>query len=80
MSKAQKILSAMEQNPLDWRIEHVKTVAAAFGLTVHCPGGSHHVMRHPNGNKVSIPAHRPIKAVYIKNLVRLIKTGKGDES
>jgi len=79
MSKAHKILSAMEINPLDWRIEQVKTVAAAFGLTVHCPGGSHHIVRHQNGNKVSIPAHRPIKAVYIKNLVRLINTGKGDE-
>ncbi len=79
MGKAHKILSAMEINPLDWRIEQVKTVAAAFGLTVHCPGGSHHIVRHQNGNKVSIPAHRPIKAVYIKNLVRLINTGKGDE-
>jgi len=79
MSKALKTLSAMEQNPLDWRIDQVKTVAFAFGLTLHCPGGSHHVVRHPNGNKISIPAHRPIKAVYIRNLVRLIKTGKGDE-
>lgn len=79
MSKAQKILAAMENNPLDWRIEQVKTVAIAFGLVVHCPGGSHHVVRHPGGGKVCIPAHRPIKAVYIKNLVRLINTGKGDE-
>lgn len=70
----------MELNPLDWRIEQVKTVVATFGLTMHCPGGSHHIVRHHNGNKVSIPAHRPIKPVYIKNLVRLIKTGKGDES
>jgi len=28
--------------------------------------------------KISIPAHRPIKAIYIKKLIKLIKTGKGD--
>lgn len=68
MGKAHKILTAMENNPLDWHIEQVKTVAAAFGLTVHCTGGSHHVVRHPDGGKVSVPAHRPFKAVYIKTL------------
>jgi len=79
MSKVEKLLKDMENNPHDWRIEQVKTVAIAHGLTVHCPGGSHHVIRHPHGGKICVPAHRPIKAVYIKNFVRLINTGKGDE-
>ena len=28
--------------------------------------------------KVNVPAHRPIKAVYIKQFVRLVKFGQGD--
>lgn len=78
MGKAQKLIESMSNNPLDWQIDQVHTVAKAFGLTVHCPGGSHHVVRHANGQKVCIPAHRPIKAVYIKKLVRLIKTEQGE--
>lgn len=78
MSKAQKLLDSMENNPLDWRIEQVETVAKAFGLTVHCPGGSHHIVRQANGSKVSVPAHRPIKPIYIRQFVRLVKFGKGD--
>ena len=78
MNKAQKLLDAMANNPLDWKIDQVQTVAKAFGLTVHCPGGSHHIVRHANGGKVSVPAHRPIHAIYIKQFVRLVKFGKGD--
>jgi predicted RNA binding protein YcfA (HicA-like mRNA interferase family) len=79
MSKAQKLLAAMENNPLDWQIDQVLTVANAFGLTVHSPGGSHHIVRNAHGKKVSIPAHRPIKPTYIRQFVRLVKLGKGDD-
>ena len=78
MGKAQKLIEAMANNPQDWQIAQVHTVAKASGLTVHCPSGSHHVVRNAAGEKISIPAHRPIKAIYIKQLMRLIQTGKGD--
>ncbi len=78
MSKAQKLIEAMANNPLDWQIDQVHTVAKASGLTVHCPGGNHHVVRNAAGAKISIPAHRPIKAIYIKKLIRLTQTGQGE--
>ena len=79
MSKAQKLLAAMENNPLDWQMAQIETVATAYGLTVHRPGGSHHIVRHANGKKISVPAHRPIKPIYIHQFVRLVKFGKGDD-
>jgi transketolase C-terminal domain/subunit len=78
VSNAQKLIDAMANNPLDWTLDQVKTVAKASGLTVHCPGGSHHVVRNAAGAKISVPAHRPIKAICIKKLIRLIQTGKGE--
>ncbi len=78
MGTAQKLLESMANNPRDWKIDQVITVATAHGLTVHCPGGSHHIVRSASGSKVSVPAHRPINPVYSKQLVRLIKTGIGD--
>ena len=79
MTKAQKLLDAMAANPRDWRIEQVETVVRAYGLTIHCPGGSHHIVRNAAGKKVSIPAHRPIKPIYIRQLVRLIQSVQGDD-
>jgi predicted RNA binding protein YcfA (HicA-like mRNA interferase family) len=79
MSKSAKLLAAMEANPRDWTIDQVETVARAYGLRVHRPGGSHCIIRHTNGKKVSVPAHRPIKPIYIRQFVRLVKHGTGDE-
>jgi hypothetical protein len=40
-TRALKTLEAMRASPLDWRIEHLETVARAFGVNVRKPGGSH---------------------------------------
>jgi predicted RNA binding protein YcfA (HicA-like mRNA interferase family) len=69
----------MECNLLEWQIAQIETVAKAFGLTIHRPGGSHHIVRHANGKKLSVPAHRPIKPIYIRQFVRLVTFGKGDD-
>jgi len=65
----------MKAHPLDWRIESLKSVADAFGLVYRQPGGSHVIFRHPNGGMLSVPARRPIKAVYVRNFVRLVEEG-----
>ncbi len=81
MGKADKLLAAMRRNPLDWRIEQLKTVAEAHGLEWRQPGSSHVTFRHPSGAILTVPAKRPIKPVYIKLFVRMIEgsTSDGDE-
>ena len=75
MTKAAKILDRMKANPRDWRIESLQSVADAFGLVSRKPGGSHVIFRHPNGAMLSVPAHRPIKPIYVKKFVRLVEDG-----
>jgi hypothetical protein len=60
------------------RIEDVKTLCGAFGLDFDAPpGGSHYGVRDPGtAQKVTIPFAKPIKPVYIKQLVRLIDAVK----
>jgi predicted RNA binding protein YcfA (HicA-like mRNA interferase family) len=65
----------MKANPRDWRIENLKSVAAGHNVAFRQPGGSHVIFRHPNGAMLSVPAHRPIKPVYVKKFVRLIEDG-----
>ena len=44
-----------------------------YGMEVRSTGGSHHVFSHPTvRDSLSVPAHRPIKAIYIKRFVALI--------
>lgn len=73
ISKADKLLERMRNNPQGWRIEDVKTLAVRFDMLVRAKGGSHHVFGFPLIDEaVSIPAHKPIKAVYIIRFLELI--------
>ncbi len=73
MPRADKTLDRMRGNPRDWRIGRLEAVAAAHGINVRKPGGSHVVFEHPAVSEaVSVPARRPIKPVYIRRFVALI--------
>lgn len=72
MTAAAKILRRMRNNPKGWRIEDLKTVADRQGIDYRQPGTSHVTFRHPSGSKLTVPAHRPIKPVYVKMFLDLI--------
>jgi hypothetical protein len=74
MNTAAKLLSSMRQNPNDWTLPKLLTVAKRHGLEVRSNGGNHHVFSHPSvKDPLSVPAHRPIKAIYIRRFVALIE-------
>ena len=74
MARAEKLLDRMRRNPRDWRIEQLQTVAAAYNVAWVHSGGSHCIFRTPKGDKLSVPAKRPVKPVYIRQFVSLIDT------
>ena len=59
----------MGSNPRDWRIEDLKVVAAKLGIDHDQHGTSHVVFRHAKAGRLSVPAHRPIKPVYVRLFV-----------
>ena len=68
-----KTVARMRNNPRDWRIASLETVAVANGVNVRKTGGSHVVFEHPDLiEALSVPAARPIKPIYIKRFVRFI--------
>ena len=74
MTNHEKTLTAMRNNPRDWRIADLEAVAARCGLRVRKPGGSHVIFQKDGCPlEVSVPAHRPIKAVYVTQLMALIE-------
>ncbi len=75
MARSDKLLAAMRANPrADWQTGDVESVARAFGITCKLPRrGSHYTLSHERvRGHLTIPAHRPIKAVYIMLLLEMI--------
>lgn len=80
MGKFEKTITKMRNNPQDWQIEEIKTLAKRFGIQYRQPGSSHVTFRASSGEKVTIPAHKPIKPIYIKKFIALIdELGVKDE-
>jgi hypothetical protein len=77
MSKADKLLSRMRQNPAgDWSILDVQKLCHGLGWKCLPPtgGGSHWKIEVPGSDTIlTIPAKRPIKPVYIRKLMEFVK-------
>jgi hypothetical protein len=73
-----KRLEQMRANPADgWRMSDVEAVCREHGISCGPPrgGGSHDKILHPAvRDQLTIPFQRPIKPVYIKQLVAFIDT------
>jgi len=79
---ASSLLERMRHNPAaDWTIRDVEAVCREHGLLFRAGRGtSHSHAKHPSAREIlTIPAHRPIKPVYIRKLVRYIEA-HGDVS
>jgi predicted RNA binding protein YcfA (HicA-like mRNA interferase family) len=63
----------MHDNPKDWRIASLETVAKKLDIQIRKTGGSHVVFLHENSELViTVPAKRPIKPIYIEQFLALI--------
>lgn len=72
MSTAEKILERMQVNPRDLRIDSLLTVAQAYGIEWRQRGTSHVVFVRQDGRTLPVPAHRPIKPIYIKKFIAFV--------
>lgn len=72
MGKADKILRKMQNNPRDWRIASLKTVARSYNIEWRQQGTSHVVFIQSDGRTLPVPAHRPIKPIYIKKFISFV--------
>jgi hypothetical protein len=72
VSKAEKILSRMQQNPRDWRIERLKVVARAYDIQWRQRGTSHLVFVRSDGRTLPVPTRRPIKPIYIRKFIEFV--------
>ncbi len=69
MNTATKLLDSMSRHPLDWRIEQLQTVARQYGIDWRQDGTSHCVFVRADGKTLPVPAHRPVKPIYVKKFL-----------
>ena len=77
MATADKTLDRMRNNPRDWRIDDLLSVAGRYNIEVRNNGGSHHVFSATGlTESLCVPAHRPVKPVYVKRFILMIDSIK----
>ena len=73
MNTAAKLLLAMRNNPLDWQLVPLQTIARQNGIDWRLVETSHCVFVRADGHTLPVPARRPIKAIYIKKFLELVE-------
>lgn len=78
MSRKEKLLKAMKNNPKDVSFEDLKKLLISYGYEPHNSGGSHWVFKKEGFNDEVVPRKKPVKAYYI---IRALKSiGEYDEN
>jgi len=76
MSRFEKLLLGMKQNPKNVSFEELDKVLKKCGFERRNPGSgsSHYTYAHPQLMDIlTVPKSRPVKAVYVKRALQLIE-------
>lgn len=75
MSKRQKRLERIRQNPHNVSLEDLRTILEDFGFIYRQTVGSHYTFSYTIAGQTKlfvVPFKRPIKTVYVKRAIKLI--------
>lgn len=73
MSKKEKLLKAMKNNPYNIPFQDICKLLEDHGYTCHNSSGSHFVFRKSHTKHITIPYKKPIKAIYVKQVLALLE-------
>lgn len=72
LSKKDKIIKDLKNNPNNVRFETLKILLESEGYECFNKGGSHYQFRKKEYDLITIPFKRPIKAIYVKMVLKAI--------
>lgn len=79
MSQKDKLLKAIRNNPKNVSFQEIKKLLEGHGFVCHDGKGSHFVFKREGFSPVSIPRKKPIKAVYVHQVINIIDEIEKDE-
>ncbi|MBR4151838.1 MAG: type II toxin-antitoxin system HicA family toxin [Selenomonadaceae bacterium] len=75
MSKLEKLLQRIKNNPKTVRFEELDKILLNAGYEKSQPrgGSSHYTYRKPNNDPITIPYHKPyINEIYVQAVIRAL--------
>lgn len=73
MSKIDKLIEKLRNNPRDTNISMIRKILDKYSLEYIWGKGDHLNVKHTNIDYIlTIPAHKPIKPIYIIKLLKMI--------
>jgi len=76
MIQVNKTLERMRNNPRDWTINDLKTLA---NMDWRQPGTSHVTFSYPGLAPLTVPSHKPVKPIYVMRFLDLLDSvGEGN--
>ena len=73
MSRTDKLIEKLRNNPRDASIAQIRKILDRYGLQYVWGKGDHLNVKHPELDYIlTIPAHKPIKPIYIIKLLKMI--------
>ena len=73
MSKKEKQLLAIRNNPTDVRFDTIRAVLLSYGFKETSPSiGSSHYTYHKGIYRITVPKNNPVNKAYIKQAISII--------
>ena len=80
MSKKEKMLQSIRNNPRNVRFEAIQSILLSYGFSETQPsGGSSHYTYHRGIYRITIPKDNPVNKIYIKKAIEIIDKLEAEE-
>ncbi len=74
MSKKDKLLQKLRNNPTNVKFETLQTLLLHIGFSERAPrGGSSHYTYTFRNHIITIPKHKPVKTIYVKKVLAILQ-------
>jgi predicted RNA binding protein YcfA (HicA-like mRNA interferase family) len=73
MSKIDKLINSIKNNPTNVKFEDLEKILISYGFEVRQPrgGSSHHTFKKDK-YIITIPRHKPVNKIYVKQFIKII--------
>lgn len=73
MSKREKLLKKLRNNPKNIKFETIQKLLLSFGFKERQPkGGSSHYTYTLDSIIITVPKHKPVNSIYVKKVIKII--------
>ena len=79
MSKKEKLIQAIMNNPTNVKFEDLKKILESIGYTAINRGGSHYVFTKEGCLSLTIPYKRPVKVIYVKQVIKILEEQENEK-